>query len=251
MFGTVVIYTMIYIVLYRRSRSTSNSGSSNPSPQPHSALPLMILYPSIYTLCTIPLAAGRLASMSGIEISLTYFCVAGSMITSNGWLDVVLYGLTRRGIVFNGDPAGEDLGVETFIFGSRGIGGKNMGTVTTIKAMNALGDPERRSSNEGGNQQRSRNRGGRIRLSSGDSTENLYSAGRTGLGGIKTETTVQVSVTMHRDPVDTDTDGDEFEMHRLSNGRGLGQHKKSTSQVRVDKASWDTKSTSRRSFDEI
>lgn len=155
------------------------------------------------------------------------------MISCNGWLDVVLYGLTRRGIVFNGDPAGTDLGVDTFIFGSKG-GGRNMGTTTTIQALNTLGDPERRDSNEGGPGRRLKSRAARAKLHSGDSTENLYGISKSGagmglgmgMGGIKTETTVHVSVHTDR-TADTDTDGDEFEMHGLSGVRRLDSHKKS------------------------
>ncbi|KAF9871796.1 integral membrane protein [Colletotrichum karsti] len=76
-----------------------------------------LLYPLVYVVCTSPLAAGRLASMAGHEVSLMYFCFAGAMIASNGWLDVVLYSSTRRSIVFAADgPPSQETGLETFAF---------------------------------------------------------------------------------------------------------------------------------------
>jgi hypothetical protein len=53
--------------------------------------------------------------MAGAEVPLSYFCAAGALITSNGWLDVLLWGSTRRSIVF-GDVGEEDVGVNTFTF---------------------------------------------------------------------------------------------------------------------------------------
>ncbi|KAK1579340.1 G protein-coupled glucose receptor regulating Gpa2-domain-containing protein [Colletotrichum navitas] len=76
-----------------------------------------LLYPFVYVICTMPLAAGRLASMAGHEVSLAYFCFAGAMIACNGWMDVVLYSSTRRSIVFSADgPPTQEVGLETFAF---------------------------------------------------------------------------------------------------------------------------------------
>ncbi|KXH26322.1 hypothetical protein CSIM01_03700 [Colletotrichum simmondsii] len=76
-----------------------------------------LLYPLVYVVCTIPLAAGRLASMTGHDVSLGYFCFAGAMIACNGWMDVVLYSSTRRSIVFSCEgPPSQEVGLETFSF---------------------------------------------------------------------------------------------------------------------------------------
>lgn len=75
-----------------------------------------LLYPIIYVCCTMPLAAGRVASMAGSTPSLAYFCFAAAMIASNGWLDVLLYATTRRSIVFSDDLAAQETGIETFTF---------------------------------------------------------------------------------------------------------------------------------------
>ncbi|CAK7233709.1 hypothetical protein SEUCBS140593_008692 [Sporothrix eucalyptigena] len=77
--------------------------------------PGFLIYPIIYVVCTLPLALGRIATMAGAEVPLSYFCASGALITSNGWLDVLLWGSTRRNIVF-GDVSEEDVGISTFTF---------------------------------------------------------------------------------------------------------------------------------------
>jgi hypothetical protein len=55
--------------------------------------------------------------MAGHDVGLGYLCAAGAAIASAGWLDALLYGSTRRGIVFSGsEPPGQDIGLETFAF---------------------------------------------------------------------------------------------------------------------------------------
>jgi len=47
-------------------------------------------------MLTLPLAGGRMAAMAGHNPPTWYYCFAGSLITSCGWLDTLLYTLTRR-----------------------------------------------------------------------------------------------------------------------------------------------------------
>jgi hypothetical protein len=145
----------------------------------------MILYPAIYTICTIPLAAGRIASMAGQNVSLAYFCVAGSMIACNGWLDTILYGLTRRSIVFSESAPGDGVGIQTFWALEKT---KGLGNVTTIEGGAGPGHA-------------------RGTLSSSASTEHLYGM------GIKVEATVNV----RREDADIDQ---AFELqHQKSDSR--------------------------------
>lgn len=74
----------------------------------------MAVYPAVYVVCTLPLASARMAAMAGRDVSLTHLVVAGAMITSNGWLDVILYALTRKILIFSDDPPPEDCGIGTF-----------------------------------------------------------------------------------------------------------------------------------------
>ncbi|KAK3905661.1 hypothetical protein C8A05DRAFT_41400 [Staphylotrichum tortipilum] len=89
---------------------------TDPNPGPHGAHhKLFLLYPLIYILCTLPLALGRIASMAGAKVPLVYFCTAGALITSNGWLDVLLWGVTRHRLLFGADGVDQqESGLETF-----------------------------------------------------------------------------------------------------------------------------------------
>lgn len=75
---------------------------------------LMVVYPLVYVVCTIPLASSRMASMSGNPPSLARLCLCGAMITSNGWLDVLLYTCTRRIMIFSDEPPADNNGIDTF-----------------------------------------------------------------------------------------------------------------------------------------
>ena len=60
----------------------------------------MIMYPIIYTICTAPLAIGRMYAMSGgKKTPLWFYAFAGCLIISCGWIDSLVYTITRR--VFN------------------------------------------------------------------------------------------------------------------------------------------------------
>jgi hypothetical protein len=74
----------------------------------------MVVYPLVYVICTIPLASARMASMSGHPPSLARLCLSGAMITSNGWLDVLLYTCTRRIMIFSDEPPPDENGIDTF-----------------------------------------------------------------------------------------------------------------------------------------
>ncbi|KAI9753740.1 MAG: hypothetical protein M4579_005031 [Chaenotheca gracillima] len=115
-FGTVVVYIALYIVLRRRVRGRANMKDANTPTTTHlsQASRYMIIYPIVYVFFTLPLAAGRMASISGHNPSMTYYCVAGAMITSSGWVDVILYSLTRRVIVFQEKGGSSNCGLETF-----------------------------------------------------------------------------------------------------------------------------------------
>lgn len=74
----------------------------------------MVVYPAVYVICTLPLASARMAAMTGEPPSLARLCLAGAMITSNGWLDVLLYTCTRRIMIFSDEPPSDQNGMDTF-----------------------------------------------------------------------------------------------------------------------------------------
>jgi hypothetical protein len=94
-FGSVVLYTLLFIILSMRLKSSTYFATPDAAKQARIAAKIMLLYPFIYVVCTLPLASLRMASET-IHPPISWFCAAGAMITSNGWLDVLVYTLTRR-----------------------------------------------------------------------------------------------------------------------------------------------------------
>ncbi|KAF2400316.1 hypothetical protein EJ06DRAFT_426026 [Trichodelitschia bisporula] len=114
-FGTAFIYIALYICV--RSRLQGNFyASKTQARHARKAAKLMVVYPVVYVVCTLPLVTLRLYSMGGHERypKYTFFCLAGGMITSNGWLDVILYSITRRIMLFSDEPPPDTGGLETF-----------------------------------------------------------------------------------------------------------------------------------------
>ncbi|KAK0124577.1 hypothetical protein ONS95_009526 [Cadophora gregata] len=188
MFLTIVIYLCIFIFLHTAPNSCAILKHRTEHVN-HGATPLMILYPLIYTVCTAPLAAGRIYAIAGHEVPLGFFVVAGSMIACNGWLDVLLYASTRSDIVFSEDPPGENTGLDTFAF--LGKGGKGMGTITTIEA----GLPQRSKSGKGSFKNRF-GRGVGVDEDINGSQEMLYGLGEIGVKGEVTITVDDLQVPM-------------------------------------------------------
>jgi hypothetical protein len=60
------------------------------------ATKFMVMYPAVYVILTLPIAVGRMVAMAGVRMPDLFFCIAGSFLTSCGWIDAVLYTLTRR-----------------------------------------------------------------------------------------------------------------------------------------------------------
>ncbi|KAI4692083.1 uncharacterized protein J4E84_003051 [Alternaria hordeiaustralica] len=111
-FGNVLIYAIIYAMLSIRIRS--GYYTTEEAKRVRSIANLMVVYPLVYVVCTIPLASARMASMSGNPPSLARLCLSGAMITSNGWLDVLLYACTRRIMIFSDEPPSDDDVMDTF-----------------------------------------------------------------------------------------------------------------------------------------
>ena len=59
----------------------------------------MVIYPFAYVSLTLPLAAARVATMAGKEPPLGFFPVAGSLMASCGFVDVILYLWTRKALL--------------------------------------------------------------------------------------------------------------------------------------------------------
>ncbi|ORY19750.1 G protein-coupled glucose receptor regulating Gpa2-domain-containing protein [Clohesyomyces aquaticus] len=96
-FGTIAIYGHIFFHLKGRIRSILHNDTSKLT----RATKFMILYPLAYVLLTLPIAVGRMVAMTGTPMPDLFFVVAGTLLTSCGWIDALLYTLTRRVLVSN------------------------------------------------------------------------------------------------------------------------------------------------------
>lgn len=68
----------------------------------------MVIYPLVYLVMSLPLAAGRMASLRGNSPSKTYFGVAGCLMALSGSMDVAVYTLTRRHLLIDTEHSTTD-----------------------------------------------------------------------------------------------------------------------------------------------
>jgi hypothetical protein len=121
------------------------------------ATKFMVMYPFVYVVLTLPIAVGRMVAMTGTETPDTFFVVAGCLLTSCGWIDALLYTLTRR-VLVSGDlstgnynrtvtatltnaarPGDDDR------YGLQSMSGKEALTSTTARTVTIVGGSNRLS----------------------------------------------------------------------------------------------------------
>lgn len=68
----------------------------------------MVVYPLVYLILSLPLAAGRMATARGDAPSKTYFGVAGCLMSLSGLMDVTVYTLTRRHLLIDTEHSTTD-----------------------------------------------------------------------------------------------------------------------------------------------
>ena len=91
----------------------------------------MLVYPIAYTCLTLPLAAVRMAAQSGKRLSTNSLLFGGACIASCGWVDVLLYVVTRRTIL-SLQPSSSASRKANGMNGMNGMNGLNYGNITTI-----------------------------------------------------------------------------------------------------------------------
>lgn len=245
-FGTMIIYGLIFVrlrgqlksIVHVNSRSTNSVGLTK-------AARYMILYPAIYMILTLPLAAGRMAAMTGVTLPDTYYCIAGSLMTSCGWLDALLYTLTRRALISTelmpnnpnnsrgtnshsrptvAEPDPNVSGWEIHSFDKANANGDTMRTVTITG-----GNRGRAGGSGSVNSERGRSQtGGSPHARSGSSSLSLRApspVGSTdsikklvGLGGVTAETKVEVHI---ESAIESDTDSGQMHLPTRSQGQNI------------------------------
>ncbi|KAL1963482.1 hypothetical protein VTN77DRAFT_8063 [Rasamsonia byssochlamydoides] len=104
-FGTVVLYAIMFVHLRRRIAASTILGSSHADSlkRLRRVVSYMVIYPVAYVVLSLPLAAGRMASERGTGPSMAYFCLSGAMMTSSGFVDVIMYTLTRKNLLIESE----------------------------------------------------------------------------------------------------------------------------------------------------
>jgi hypothetical protein len=106
-FGTIIIYVFVLVRLRAAVAAVVPSVrvQSSSYAKVDRAAKMMVLYPLAYIVLTLPLSAGRMWSMAHHEKNLpdAYQCVAGALLASCGWVDTLLYTLTRKALINGGD----------------------------------------------------------------------------------------------------------------------------------------------------
>ncbi|KAI2621145.1 G protein-coupled glucose receptor regulating Gpa2-domain-containing protein [Hypoxylon sp. NC1633] len=125
-FGSMLVYATCFYYLFRVKRTIIEMTPGRSVRGMRKARTVMLAYAIIYTILSLPMAVGRMASMSNNQLSDEYYLCAGALFTCTGWVDTILYAFTRRALLFdepilcesrpeadagNDDPPGKDAGL--------------------------------------------------------------------------------------------------------------------------------------------
>lgn len=113
---TIILYSLVFWNLYRHNRSCRYLPYSTPGDgrnQPSGHHPAFLVYPFIYIACTSPLAIARLTTICGGSIGDGFYYVAGSVLSSNGVLNTLLWSATM--LVSTPEDI-RDTGLDKFVF---------------------------------------------------------------------------------------------------------------------------------------
>ncbi|CAG8579243.1 13176_t:CDS:2, partial [Funneliformis mosseae] len=92
----ITLYAVMFVILYRRQRTMSTRGSRRVLQNVNKKL---VWYPAVYIVLIFPLALQRivgLASQNTLIWSSKYLIAAGSIFTSAGLANAIIYGITRN-----------------------------------------------------------------------------------------------------------------------------------------------------------
>jgi hypothetical protein len=100
-FGLIVLYAVTFIHLRKKTRamfSVDSVTNKKSIDAVNRITTLMMLYPLVYVVLTLPLSAARMWSMArnGKSPSNVTNCITGALLASCGWVDCLLYTLTRE-----------------------------------------------------------------------------------------------------------------------------------------------------------
>ncbi|OHE99007.1 integral membrane protein [Colletotrichum orchidophilum] len=152
---------------------------------------LFLFYPIVFLLCTAPLALGRLLSSGGIKLSQDYITFAGCMITSNGWIDVLIFSTTRSGLLFDAPVDEQNVGLDTFSFMPLG---QQFGHRVWIEGGASKAHPHHRKPSVFRKSSRRARLGSEASHDRSESQTSLQDRDVSGLKGIQMETVTRIFV---------------------------------------------------------
>jgi hypothetical protein len=105
-FGLIVTYMITFVKLRRKTtslfaeqrRASHDLANKTTIEAVNRITKLMMLYPFVYVLLTLPLSSARMWSMAhgSHNLSETTQCIVGALLASCGWVDCLLYSFTRK-----------------------------------------------------------------------------------------------------------------------------------------------------------
>ncbi|KAJ5902232.1 Glucose receptor Git3 N-terminal [Penicillium taxi] len=129
-FGTMSLYAVMFLQLRRQIAKSTILGNSQLESlhRLRRVVGYMTIYPIVYIVLSLPLAAGRMATANGKVPSDAFFCGAGkiygfrytifltkmligflgTLMTSSGLIDVVLYTLTRKHLLTDSEEPSQN-----------------------------------------------------------------------------------------------------------------------------------------------
>ncbi|OGE52644.1 hypothetical protein PENARI_c009G01923 [Penicillium arizonense] len=139
-FGSVALYAVMFFQLRRQIKASSILGNSQLESfkRLRRVVGYMTIYPIVYIVLSLPLAAGRMATANGNPPNVTFFCCAGAIITSSGLVDVVLYTLTRRNLIIDSEPS-HDRSYNKFASSKGRKGDTHLTTITAEPSKRKMG----------------------------------------------------------------------------------------------------------------
>ncbi|ODM16070.1 hypothetical protein SI65_08504 [Aspergillus cristatus] len=163
-FGTVVLYGFLFLYLRRRMKQASMLRQQHQDnlKRLNRVVVYMVIYPFVYLVLSLPLAAGRMATARHVAPSKAYFAVAGSLMAFSGFIDVAVYTLTRRHLLIETDSSSNDntyaytdtKGFQTHISTTGGkekkfrVGNKMRRGLQTVESINDRVHDDREDSTE-------------------------------------------------------------------------------------------------------
>lgn len=111
MFLTYLIYGGLGFLLYQYRYDTQAHGQ-NPKGIKRVVI-YMCCYWGVYSFCTLPIASGRMHSYSGAYVSDTTFAILGCFLASCGWMDALLYNLTRWQDILEDEPGDKETDIQS------------------------------------------------------------------------------------------------------------------------------------------